>query len=221
MSRILSLGLLLLAVVAFALGICEISFSDTFSWTTVLAKPFPHLYRYGVWIGVGECLLAVLLSALSWLFDRRFARKGLETIFRLGLGGMFITASLFKIHDPHGFAVLVAQYQFPLLPHDFVNLFALFMPMAEFLCGIGLIITPYTRENSFLLFVMFLAFIIALASALYRDLGITCGCFALEGAQDKSEAWTSLVRDIILLGPCFWLTRIENRSLFRLWRSPK
>jgi len=219
MSRILSAAFLALAITAFALGICEISFSDTFSWTTVLAKQFPKLYRYGVWIGIGECLLSTFFATLSWIFDRRFARKGLETAFRLGLGGMFITASLFKIHDPHGFAVLVAQYQFPLLPHDFVNLFALFMPMAECLFGIGLIITPYTRENATLLFVMFLAFIVALASALYRDLGITCGCFALEGAQDKSEAWTSLVRDVVLLGPCFWLTRIENRSLLRLWRS--
>ena len=217
MKTVLSALALLIATILFALGICEISFPDFFSWTEVLSKHFPKLYRYGVWIGVGECALSAGLATVAWALDRKFARKGLETLFRLGLGGMFITASLFKIHDPRGFAVLVAQYQF--LPHDVVNFFALLMPMAEFVFGVLLVVTPFTRENSSLLFVMFLAFIVALASAIYRDLGITCGCFELEGAQDKAEAWTSLVRDLVLLGPCFWLTRLPNKSLLGLWRG--
>lgn len=219
MKTILSSLLLLLATVACVLGIAEISFPDTFSWVELLLERFPKAYRYGVWIGVGECILSAIFAVAAWFTQPEFARKGLETLFRIGIGGMFIAASLFKLHDPHGFAVLVAQYQF--LPHDSVNFFALLMPSAEFLFGIALIFTPWTRENSLAIFAMFIAFIIALASALYRDLGITCGCFALEGAQDKSEAWTSLIRDLVLLGPTIWLTQVENRSLIGIWRKSR
>lgn len=215
MKTAASAALLFLATLFCVLGICEISFPDQFSWVEVLIDRFPTLYRYGMWIGLGECALSALFALGAWFLQPDFARRGLETLLRLGLGGMFIAASLFKIHDPHGFAVLMAQYQF--LPHDMVNFFALLMPSAEFLFGAAIIITPYTRENAFMILLMFLAFIIALSSAIYRDLGITCGCFAIEGAQDKSEAWTSLIRDLVLLGPTLWLTQVENKSLIRIW----
>jgi hypothetical protein len=217
MKTIFSAILLTLGTIVFGLGICEISFPDAFSWTEVLSGIFPKLYRYGVWIGVAECTFATLLAVFAWFLDRAFARKGLETLFRLGIGGMFIFASWFKISDPKGFAILVAQYQF--LPHDLVNIFALVMPMAEILFGFALIFTPFNRESASMIFLMFIAFMVALASALWRDLGITCGCFALEGAQDKSEAWTALIRDLILIGPTLWLTRLENRSLWKIWRK--
>jgi len=218
MKTVISALLLGFATVAFIFGIFEISFPDIFSWTEVLIDRFPTIYRYGMWIGIGECALSALLATGAWRIQSDFARKGLETLFRLGLGGMFITASWFKIHDPHGFAVLIAQYQF--LPHDIVNLFALLMPMAEFCFGIAIIITPFTRENATILLIMFIAFIIALSSALARDLGITCGCFAIEGAQDKSETWTSLVRDLILLGPTLWLCYRPHRSILGIWKTP-
>jgi len=208
---------ILIASMLFALGICEISFPDSFSWTDILSERIPKIYRYGVWIGVGECFLATLFGLGAWLLSPQFARKAFETIFRLGIGGMFIFASLFKLQDPHGFAVLVAQYQ--LVPHNLVNAFALVMPVAEFLFGTALIVTPFTRENSFIILLMFFAFILALVSALYRDLGITCGCFAIEGAQDKSETWTALIRDLILLGPTYWLTQIPAKSLWAVWKK--
>lgn len=217
MRLILSILLLGLATIDCVLGICEISFPEKFSWVEILIDRFPKIYRYGVWIGVGECALGALMAVAAWFAHPPFARKGLETLFRLGIGGMFITASIFKIQDPHGFAFLVSQYQF--LPHNLVNIFALLMPCAEFLFGFALIFTPNTRENSLVILAMFVAFIIALASALYRDLGITCGCFAIEGAQDKSEAWTSLIRDLVLIGPTIWLTQVQNRSLIGLWRK--
>lgn len=52
---------------------------------------------------------------------------------------------------------------------------------------------------------MMIMFIVAIAQALIRDLGITCGCFAIEGANDKKGAYVTLVRDIILIGPITWL----------------
>ena len=153
----------------------------------------------------------------AYLKDKEFTIKGLETLFRIGIGGMFIFASLFKIQDPKQFAVLVAQYQF--LPNFVNNFFALVYPQFEFWFGLALIVTPFTKECSLAIFGMFVSFIIALIWALALDLGITCGCFELEGAQSKSETWTALIRDLILIGPTFWLTLRKNKSLIGLWRS--
>ncbi|HSQ42575.1 MAG TPA: MauE/DoxX family redox-associated membrane protein [Fibrobacteraceae bacterium] len=217
MKTIASAMALFIATILVVLGICEISFPDVFSWTEVLSAQFPKLYRYAVWIGVGECVAGFALIIPAWYWNSEFTSKTLETLFRIGLGGMFITASLFKIHDPKGFAVLVAQYQ--MLPHELINLFAVVMPCAEFLFGLALIVTPFTRENASIIFLMFISFIVALTSALWRDLGITCGCFAIEGAQDRGETWTSLIRDLVLIWPTLWLARRPNRSLWRLWMS--
>lgn len=209
---------LLCATVLFALGVMEISFPDLFSWAEVawIAERFPKAWKYTIQIGIGEIILGSLFIIPAWRSDRKFAAKGLETLIRLGLGGMFIAACIFKIQDPKNFAVLVAQYQF--LPEFATNFFALFMPQLELWFGLALIVTPFTRESSLAILLMFFAFIIALCWALFHDLGITCGCFQLEGAQSKSEAWTSLIRDLVLLVPNIWLLTRPNNSLIGVWR---
>lgn len=219
MKVVYSAILMALASIVFCMSICEISFPDTFSWTEVLIGRYPSIYHYGVHIGIAEVILSSCLGFVAYKFDPDLSKRILETLFRVGLGGMFVFASWFKIQDPHNFAVLMAQYQF--LPYHLVNPMALLMPISELLVGIAIVITPYTKENALILLAFFGAFIIALSSALYRDLGITCGCFALEGAQDTMEAWTSLVRDIILLGPTVWLMTLRNRSLISIWYTPK
>ncbi|NLB63585.1 MAG: hypothetical protein GX801_05685 [Fibrobacter sp.] len=212
---IASLIFVILSVLFITLGIFEISFSDTFSWAEVLHKQFPKLYRYSMHIGVIECLVGGLLVIPAYFLHKSFAIKAIETCLRLGLGGMFIFASIFKIADPKEFATLVAQYQF--LPHNLVNPFALFLPQIEFWAGVALIFTPFVRENASLILGMFIAFIIALIYALWHDLGIICGCFAIEGAQGKDETWTSLIRDLILLGPTAWLMWRPRRTLWNIW----
>ena len=134
---------------------------------------------------------------------------------------VFIFASIFKIQDPHQFATLVAQYQFFSALHlDFVNnFFALVYPQFELWFGLAMIFSPFVKESAFAIFWMFVSFIIALAWALWNDLGITCGCFELEGAQDKAEAWTSLIRDLILIWPTAWLAMRKNKSLIGVWRK--
>lgn len=113
--------------------------------------------------------------------------------------------------------MLVAQYQF--LPSWSVNLFGLIMPQLELWTGLALIFTRWNREATALLLAMFMAFIIALAQAVFRNLGITCGCFEIEGAVDKKEAWIALVRDIILLAPTVWLLTRPNRGLIGVWKK--
>lgn len=200
-----------LAIALFALAVLEISFPTVFSF----GMRIEGLWRYRLWVGIGELVVSGLLVWPAFRLDADIAGRLLETASRLGLGGMFLFASWFKIHNPQGFAMLVAQYQF--LPSWSVNLFALIMPQLEFWTGLALVFTRWNRESSVLLLAMFAAFIVALTQAVARNLGITCGCFEIEGAIDKKEAWISLVRDIVLLAPTIWLTRRPNRNLLRVW----
>src|SRR5574344_1695680 len=177
---------LLLASFCVAVCIAEVSFPEsilTFTDYASLIAKFPKIWKYNIETGLGALVLALVLIVPAWKCNRDFSRKALETLVRIGIGGMFIDASIFKIQDPFQFATLVAQYQF--LP-DFANNF------------------------------------FALAWALVNDLGITCGCFeSLIGAQSKSEAWTALIRDLVLIVPTFLLTLTPDRSLIGVWRGKK
>ena len=198
------------AVALFVLGVFEISFPDIFSLANfdfVLNK-FPNAWKYGVHIGIAATVLGALLIIPAWKINRKLTERILEVLIRIGIGGMFIFASVFKIIDPKGFAVLIAQYQF--LPHNLVNLWALILPQVEFWFGLALIVTPFVKECALVILALFASFIVALVWALILDLGITCGCFQIDGAQSKSEAWIALIRDLVLLGPTAWLLTRKN-----------
>lgn len=143
-----------------------------------------------------------------------FARS-LDSLLRIGIGGMFLFASWPKILSPYAFSNLIAQYQ--LLPAFAVHPFALFLPMLEAVSGAGLIATKWKREFGFLVLVMMGLFLIALGQALARDLGIVCGCFDIEGAVDKSGAWHAFLRDLALLPLVAWLWKgVPNRYLWQI-----
>jgi len=202
------------ATAFFVLGVFEISFPELFSWVNFdfILNKFPNAWKYGLHIGIAEVVLGALLIIPAWKINRGLTEGILEILIRLGIGGMFIFASVFKIADPKGFAVLIAQYQF--LPHNLVNLWALILPQVEFWFGLALIVTPFVKECVLVILALFASFIIALVWALALDLGITCGCFQIDGAQSKAEAWTALIRDLILLGPTAWLLTRKNKSIF-------
>jgi len=203
-----------LAAALFTLGVFEISFPDVFSLTNFdfVLDEFPRAWKYGLHIGIAEVVIGALLIIPAWKINKSLTEKILEILIRLGIGGMFIFASVFKIADPKGFAVLIAQYQF--LPHNLVNLWALILPQFEFWFGLALIVTPFVKECVLVILALFASFIVALVWALALDLGITCGCFQIDGAQSKAEAWTALIRDLILLGPTAWLLTRENKFIF-------
>ena len=197
--------LLLVATFFVTVGVAEISFPETiltFTDQEWLLDIWPKAYRYNIHVGVGAIVLACALIFPAIKIQKDFAIRAL---------------------DPHQFATLVAQYQFFSALHlDFVNnFFALVYPQFEFWFGLAMIVSPFVRESAFAIFWMFVSFIIALAWALWNDLGITCGCFELEGAQDKAEAWTSLIRDLILIWPTLWLAFRKNKSIIGIWKKDK
>jgi len=209
---------LVLATVLVSLGVFEIFFPDAFSITNFnfVLKKFPMAWKYNMHIGIAQTILGALFIIPAWNINKAFTARVLEVLIRLGIGGMFIFASIDKIASPKAFAILVAQYQF--LPSNLVNLWALILPQLEFWFGLALIATPYVRECTWVILGLFAAFIIALIWALALKLDIVCGCFSTEvvsGAQSSSEAWVALIRDLVLLWPTIWLLTRRNKNLFK------
>ena len=218
--------LMLVATLFVSVCVAEISFPEsilTFTDQEWLIDLWPKAYRYNIQVGLCALIIGGALIVPAFQLQKDFAIRALETLCRIGIGGMFIFASIFKIQNPHEFAVLVAQYQFfPALHLEFLNnFFALVYPQFELWFGLAMIVSPFVRESALAIFGMFISFIIALSWALYHDLGITCGCFEIEGAADKAETWTSLIRDLILIWPTLWLATRKNKSLISIWKASK
>ena len=191
-NRSIVSGILLL-IASFFVSVCvaEISFPESllnFTDKEWVLDIWPKAYRYNIHVGLVALVIAIGFILPAFKIQKDFALRAFETLCRIGIGGMFIFASIFKIQNPHEFAVLVAQYQFfPALHLEFLNnFFALVYPQFELWFGIAMIVSPFVRESALAIFGMFVSFIIALSWALYHDLGITCGCFEIEGAADKA-----------------------------------
>ena len=204
----LAVACCVLSALLCCVGALELLGSDLADWPALRNLTLAAHSKFFRFKAHFAALIEYALAFAVWIpafFARReWATRYMNLACRVGLGLMFVSASLFKIQDPQLFARLVAQYL--LLPQPLVNVWALWLPPVEFVVGILLIAGPKTRWNARLVLLMFVAFIVALAQAVIRDLGITCGCFELEGAMDKTEAWVSLVRDLILLVPTVWLS---------------
>lgn len=141
----------------------------------------------------------------------------LRSVLRIGLAAMFLAAAWPKFSHPDDFALLVAQYQF--LPAFLVYPFSLWLSAFEIVVALLLILTPWEREGAALTGLLMAMFIVALAQALGRGLGIACGCFDIAGAADAGETWFSLLRDMVLLPPVVWLAAGRRRWLWQLGPS--
>ena len=218
MNKYMSYLLWLLCLTLVVASICEMSYGfmdaeGALTYLTIQRLNWEY-YEYDWVVALVEIFIAAALMLTSIKINPSQSKVFFELSFRLGLGAMFIIASWHKITQPEDFSNLIAQYQF--LPSFAVNLFALILAPVELLIGVLVIIGPYNKWNMRILAIMMIMFIVAIGQALIRDLGITCGCFALEGAQDKKGAYVTLVRDVILLGPIFWSMSMSQSNDF-IW----
>jgi putative oxidoreductase len=112
---------------------------------------------------------------------------------RVGLGAVFVYASLHKILEPGAFAHEVHNYK--LLPGALINPFAIVLPWLELFCGLALIANRWLEAASALIALMMAAFTVAVASAVARDLNISCGCFKSGGSAANA---ITVARDVAL-----------------------
>jgi len=105
---------------------------------------------------------------------------------RVAFGLVFVAASLDKIVNPLGFAVVVANYQ--ILPDVLINPTAIFLPWLELVCGLALMVNVLARGASVILSGMTAVFMAVLAYNISRGLDVSCGCFSVEGGETMSQA---------------------------------
>jgi hypothetical protein len=191
------------------------------------SEPEPHLkgllsgVRYA-WRELSEQATTIAIGTAAILavsLVLRFALKcrwGVlaESWFRVGVAAMCVAAAWYKVKNPTEFAMAVAQYR--LLPASVVRGFSLWLPSMEMVVSAGLLFSRWSRDFYLLLVGLWLMFIVALAQALLRRLGIACGCFEIPGATSTGETWFSLLRDVVLLVPIACLAfKAKNRFLWR------
>ena len=133
----------------------------------------------------------------------------LELLLRFVIGGTFVYASLDKIFNPAGFAQAIHHYR--ILNVYLLHPMALYLPWLELVAGLAMIMGMARKGAALLTSLMTVMFIATIASALARDLDISCGCFHTEGAH--AIGLSLLLRDVALLAGA--LVLLINRGVRR------
>ncbi len=122
-------------------------------------------------------------------------------LLRYGLGGAFVLAGVLKFMDLPALAETIRA--FGLLPPLAADVTALLLPPAEIVAG-GLLMAD-VRGGLPAITIMLLVFTGVLGYALHLGLDVDCGCYgpADPEAEAFSSLWTSLYRDLVMLGAAF------------------
>jgi putative oxidoreductase len=133
---------------------------------------------------------------------RRFTIvDGINLVLRIFLGGFYLIAGGLKVSDPGKFAESVANYR--LLPHELINVVAITLPWIEVAAGLFLIFGLWKVASAWLINLMTVVFIAAIASAVSRGLNVECGCFGTVGG--RRVGLTAIAEDSFLLLCGLWL----------------
>jgi putative oxidoreductase len=122
-------------------------------------------------------------------------------VCRIGIGLIFIIASLEKIAMPWEFGKAIYAYE--ILPGYLISPLGIAMPWVELTAGLLLVSNRIIRPAALLIGAMNIIFILAIASVMARGMEIDCGCGLEVGPMaiivgTQADGWT-LMRDIIFL----------------------
>jgi len=120
--------------------------------------------------------------------------SGFVLVIRMCLGAMFIASSLPKIRLP--FEFLSSVYSYELVGPKMGVLVAMALPWLELFVGICLVGGVLVGGALLASIGMGVLFTFILASALYRQLDISCGCF--NNAVASKISYLILIRAIII-----------------------
>ena len=134
------------------------------------------------------------------------ARKIIVYLLAWGIGGVFAYASALKFMNPAVFLADIESYR--LVPYRIAWLGAALIPSLELVCGVALFFRMVRREAAMILWLLTVVFMVVLASAWWRGIDVSCGCF---GASGQPATYSlSIGRDLLLwvgLGTVFVMTR--------------
>jgi putative oxidoreductase len=139
-------------------------------------------------------------------------------LIRIFLGGLFVIAGLDKITDPQAFANSILQYK--VVGPWLAMCTATILPSLELLCGLSLIAGLYPHGCTLLMTILLAGFTLLVASALFRGLDISCGCFTQDPNVSK-VSYQKILENCGLIVLCFWLlyTRNQDVNLFQLFKK--
>lgn len=143
----------------------------------------------------------------------RWARNGIPVVLRLVLGGVLVWAGLAKVSEPALFALTVRAYN--VLPHVFINSFAVVVPWMEIAVGACLLSGFWSRSGALAGLALLVSFGIAITINIYRGANLDCGCFGLDGTRGSLNE--ALVQDLLLIG-CSLVLLFVRRMPFSLDR---
>ncbi len=126
-------------------------------------------------------------------------------VARLVTGGVWLVAGALKLPEPAESVRAVRAYD--LLPEAIVPTVGHLLPVLEVVVGLCLVLGVLTRGMGVVSALLFLAFVVGIASAWARGLEIECGCFGGGGTREgaSSEYPMEIARDVGLLLLSCWL----------------
>ena len=148
-------------------------------------------------------------------------RTGFIWLARIAVAAVFLVACIAKIRNPELFALAVHRYR--ILPGQFVNLVALFLPWLEFTTGLAVLAAPARLRAAAALIItgMLSVFTIAISLNLLRGIEASCGCFSTRADAAVSDGW-NLLRNgaLIWLSLAVLLDALRTRSARPTPESP-
>lgn len=141
-------------------------------------------------------------------------RSGFIWLARIAVAAIFLGACIAKIRNPELFALAVHRYR--ILPGQFVNLVALFLPWLEFTTGLAVLMAPARLRAAGALIItgMLSVFTIAISLNLLRGIEASCGCFSTRADAAVSDGW-NLLRN----GALIWLSIAVLLDALRICRT--
>lgn len=126
---------------------------------------------------------------------------------RLLVGTVLLVAGGLKLGNLGESVIAVRGYQ--LLPYDLTTPVGYLLPIVEVAAGVLLVTGLFTRWAAVAGAALLLAFVVGIASAWARGIGIDCGCFGGGGIVSREQAIAAypweIARDLGLLACAVWV----------------
>ena len=135
----------------------------------------------------------------------------------IGLGAVFIYASLDKIAHPLDFARIVYRYRLagPSAALGVVpaNAFAVVLPWLEAVVGVLLVTGLWRREAAAIAAALLVMFLIAVGYVMWQGIDVEhCGCFTV-GGEGRGAGWTLIAGDFGLLAASLYVLLVRPRTV--------